>query len=389
LALLMVAQRLTGIVAAATGLIGIVLLVAAGHAAALPGFAPLIGQVVHVLGAAVWFGGIAGLLVLVVRPRLVTEDRDRIRLREAVPRFSALALVSIGILGLTGVYAAWMQTGVLVTLDTEYGRTLLMKSGLAVGALALGGLNFLDGGRMLRWLDGFRARLTVETMAATGVLLITAVLATTTPLEEARGAPIEPIPDAFGEVAPGMEMEVIPARPGVNRITVTATDALAASSLELGLDRLDDGSTTRVPLVMEGMEGMQAMDHGGMAGMTEGTDDGTARWIADALVLPAGSQWDTSVRIMSVDGETELSRQRFAFVMEAGGIGEGRVRSLLNPATGIAVLLVLGGALGLGLGLGGARLPRCEALASRLALVAGGLIGVALGGLIGVSRLIA
>ena len=384
-ALLFVAPRAAGVVAAGTGLIGIVLLVAAGHAAAVSGVAPLVGQVVHVSGAAVWIGGIVGLLVLVRWPSLLT-GRDRPEPRVLVPRFSALALVSIGLVALTGAYAAWTQTGVLVPIGTEYGRTLIMKSGFALGALALGGLNYLDGGRMMGWLDGFRSRITVEVMLAATVLVLTAALAITPPVEEATGVAIKPIPDAFGELAPGMSMAVIPGRPGVNRIVVTTIDAMAGSAaLELGLDDLRNGTTTRVPLEIEGMSGM---DHtGGGIGMSHETDDGTIDWIADALVLPAGSDWDTSVRILATDG-AELSRQRFAFTLGDDGIEEGQVRSLLDPVLGVAALLLLGGALGLGLGLGGFRLPRCEAAASRLALTTGGGVAAVLGALIGAGKLI-
>ena len=123
-------------------------------------------------------------------------------------------------------------------------------------------------------------------------------------------------------------------------------------------------------------------------GASHETDDGTIDWIADALVLPAGSAWDTSVRILGVDG-AELSRQRFAFTLDEDGIEEGQVRSLLDPSLGVAALLLLGGAVGLGLGLGGARLPRCEALASRIALIGGGVVAAGLGALIGTSKLIA
>jgi len=44
--------------------------------------------------------------------------------------------------------------------------------------------------------------------------------------------------------------------------------------------------------------------------------------------------------------------------------------------------------LGVGLGLGGVPLPRCEPAASRLALLGGGAIGVVLGGIIGAWRLV-
>ena len=381
-ALLTIPPRLAGIAAGGAGLAGIVLLVVSGHSAALPGFVPIFGQVVHVVAAAIWIGGLSGLLVLTLRPRLLTSTSPP-GMRTCVPRFSALALVSIGLIGLTGVYSAWLQTGALVTFDTEYGRTLLLKSVLAAAAIGLGGLNYLDGGRLLARLAGFRPRLMVEVATAAAVLLVTALLATTPPTEEVNGVAIQPIPDAFGEVAPGMGMEVAPGRPGLNRVAVTTSEAMAGVNLELALDRLDDGSTTRVPLTHEGMIGMEGVGH---AGMDMGSPDGTIDWIADSLVLPAGSDWDTSVRILSTDG-AEISRQRFAFTVNDTGIDEGRVTTLLEPPVAIALLLVLGGAVGVGLGLGGMALPRCEAAASRLALIGGGATSVILGALIGGSRL--
>jgi hypothetical protein len=185
-------------------------------------------------------------------------------------------------------------------------------------------------------------------------------------------------------VAPGMGMEVAPGRPGLNRVVVTTSEAMGGVNLELSLDRLDDGSTTRVPLTHEAMVGMQGMDH---AGMDMGSADGTIDWIADSLVLPAASEWDTSVRILSTDG-AEISRQRFAFTVTDAGIDKGRVTTLLDPAVAVAALLLLGGALGVGLGLGGMALPRCEAAASRLALLGGGGTAVVMGALIGGSRLL-
>ena len=133
---------------------------------------------------------------------------------------------------------------------------------------------------------------------------------------------------------------------------------------------------------MEGMPGMEGIDHGGGA-----SDDGSVEWTADAVVLPADSQWDTSVRIVSATG-TELSRQRFAFSMDDDRIANGALEPLITPAIGVAVLLLVGGALGLGLGLGGMALPRCEPIASRVALVGGGVSAVVLGALIGGGQLL-
>ena len=287
-------------------------------------------------------------------------------MRELVPRFSALALVSIGLVGLTGVYSAWTQTGMLVPIGTEYGRTLIMKSGFAAGALALGGLNYLDGGRMMGWLDGFRSRVTIEVLLAATVLVLTAALAITPPVEEAAGVQIEPIPDAFGEVAPGMSMQVIPGRPGVNRVVVTTIDAMAGTAaMELSLDDLDEGTSTRVPLELEGMTGM---DHtGGRAG-DEPRDRRRHHRLDRRCARPPARQRLGHERPRS-SAPAALSSPASASPSRSTrrGSQEGQVSSLLDPTLGVAALLLLGGALGLGLGLGGARLPRCEAVASRLA----------------------
>lgn len=385
--LLLAPRRAAFQIAAVAGLAGIGLHVAAGHASAL-GSAAVAAGTVHVAAAVVWAGGVAGLLLLGTRPGWLTEQ-PLPSWSEIIPRFSGLALVSVGLMGMTGVYSVWAQTGELLPLDSEYGRTLALKTIAAVAAIGIGGANFIDGGRRPGWLGGTRDRLVAEASFIGVVLLLTGSLAITPPSDEQRGVAIRPIPDAFGEVAPGMSMEIGPGRPGVNRITIRTTDALAALRLELSLDRIDDGTSTRVPLVLRGLEGMQpdgmeGMDHSAMA---ERNRDGTVDWYADATVLPAGSRWDTTVHVLSSDG-VELTRQRFAFTLDDDGIDEGRLASALNPGTTLAVILAVGGALAVGLGLGGLRLPRSEAATSRVALVVGGAVALALGTLLTITGLI-
>ncbi|MDQ2673217.1 MAG: copper resistance protein CopC, partial [Chloroflexota bacterium] len=375
------------LVAGGAGLVGIAMLVAAGHAAALPGPVPVLAGGVHVAAAGVWIGGLAVLLLTLSRPAVLFGAEHRPPpMRMLVPRFSALALVSIGLIGLTGVYSAWSQTGVLVDPGTEYGQRLIMKSVVAAAAIGLGGLNYLDGGRMRRMLAGVRNRLTVETGLAAVVLLLTASLATTPPVEEVPGVAITPVPDAFGATTPGMTLTLSPGRPGVNRVAVTTTDAMAmiTGGLELGLDRLDAGTTTRVPLTLA----QPSSGHGGHDPNAEPRgSDSPVDWIADAVVLPAGSSWDASVLVVAVGGN-ELARQRFSFALSDDGVADGAIRSLADPVTGVAGLLLIGGAIGLGLSLGGGRLPRCDPQASRTALRIGGLAAVILGAAIGLDRLL-
>jgi copper transport protein len=374
-------------VAVIAGLIGVVLLIMAGHASAIPGFVPILVGVVHVTAVGIWIGGVAGLLLLLVRPAWISNGPPP-PMRTAVPRFSALALVSIGLVAVTGAYSAWVETGSILPIGTEYGRTLIMKSALVLGALTIGALNYFDGGRMRRWLDGLTTRLKIEVMLGGAVLLLGAALATTPPVNEAAGVPIEPVPDAFGEIAPGMKMEIVQGRPGVNRIVVNTTGAMiAVDRMELALDNLVDGTSTRVPLILEGMQGLEEMPGAAHSAHVTPNPDGTIDWIADAVVLPADSSWDANVRILT-DSGAELQRQRFAFALDESGISDGQLESVLTWGAVIALALGVGGAIALGLGLGGFTLPRTERLASRLALTGGGAVAVALGLLIGLRQLV-
>ncbi|MFI8349321.1 copper resistance protein CopC [Streptomyces sp. NPDC085596] len=83
----------------------------------------------HLLATAAWLGGLAALLLTlraasVVPPRVVT-------------RFSRLALASVIVLVLTGVYQSWRGLGSWQALtDTTYGRVLLAKLAAVVLLLA-------------------------------------------------------------------------------------------------------------------------------------------------------------------------------------------------------------------------------------------------------------
>jgi hypothetical protein len=296
-------------------------------------------------------------------------------MRTLVPRFSALALVAIGLVVLSGILAAWTLTGAVLDPGTTYGRTLLVKGVLVASALVLGGLNYLDGGRLRTWLVGMSVRLRVEVGLAALVLVVTAMLSTTPPRDDVAGVAIEPVPDAFGLLVPDVAMEVVPGRPGVNRLVVETTDALANASLSLAVEvsRLDVGQTTRIPLSPAVGE--------------EAAGEGVARWTADAVVLPAGSAWDVSVLVID-DSEATLSRQRFSFTLDGEGVDDGRASAFPDPATALAAILAIGGLFAISMGIAEARLPRCEPRASRTALLIGGTVSAVLGAAIGVEQIL-
>ncbi|WP_433546737.1 copper resistance CopC/CopD family protein [Streptomyces sp. CA-294286] len=82
-------------------------------------------DVLHMLAAAAWLGGLAALLVALHRSPAL--DRSVVR------KFSRLAFASVVVLAATGAYQSWRQVGTWQALvDTAYGQLLLAKIALVV-----------------------------------------------------------------------------------------------------------------------------------------------------------------------------------------------------------------------------------------------------------------
>ena len=105
-----------------------------GHAR-VAGPLAVVSDWVHVLAASAWIGG----LVFVLR-RAVASGGERWSLAaRAVPRFSALAVVSVTALLVAGVVSGFLEVRSWSALwETTYGRLLLVKVALVLPVLALG-----------------------------------------------------------------------------------------------------------------------------------------------------------------------------------------------------------------------------------------------------------
>jgi copper transport protein len=108
----------------------------AGHARA-DGATAVFSDWAHVVAAGCWAGGLALLLVALLRARERWTVAARI-----VPRFSDLAVVSISVLLSAGVLSGFLEVRSWSGLwETTYGRLLLVKVGLVLPILALGAFN--------------------------------------------------------------------------------------------------------------------------------------------------------------------------------------------------------------------------------------------------------
>ncbi|MGP3969822.1 copper resistance protein CopC [Streptomyces sp. 6N223] len=105
---------------------------AAEHASAGPQTGLAIpADTLHLLAAAAWLGGLVTLLTLLRRePGALPRD--------AVRRYSSLALAGVATLAATGLYQGWRQIRTLDGLiDTDYGRLLILKAGLVAAMLCV------------------------------------------------------------------------------------------------------------------------------------------------------------------------------------------------------------------------------------------------------------
>ncbi len=333
--------------AGTTSAVGLILVALGGHAAAFPGPASLVAMVVHLFAASVWLGGLLALAWLAILPEHAPAAFGTI-----VPRFSGVALVSIGLVAATGAYADWLQTAALVSVATPYQATLLVKIALTVFALGVGFWNYRSAGLDER----FRWRVAAEATLGVAIVVATGVLASGSPPGQA--APIEIARVASSALDPGdASLEISPGRPGPARFTVVLGHAPASdATVELDLSRLDQSGETRLTL-------RPAPDR--------------LTWVAPGGLLPANSSFDATAIVRNGAG-VEQSRTRFAFALDASTIVSGRATPPVDPVAVIVAALVVAAAAGFVLVATGRSLPATDGRTGRVALLGGSVVSVAL-----------
>ncbi len=206
------------------------------HASALEeGRGPaILADVLHILSASLWTGGILAL-VIVVGPLSVGLDPSTRRsvLSRLLPRFSTIALVAWSTLGLTGLYAAWLHVGsVDALLHTGYGKALLVKLSLLVPILLLAAFNLFIVTSQLRHLAGaperarawtarFRYAVAAEALLAIVVLATVGALTAQAPARDAIAASPTGIEIDLTGGERDAHLAISPGTPGPNRFTLT------------------------------------------------------------------------------------------------------------------------------------------------------------------------
>jgi putative copper resistance protein D len=130
------------------GLVSAIGLIAAiawtGHAGSNSGASAMLhltADILHLVAAAAWLGGLVSLVLLLSTSR-GKDDALLVLAAAATERFSTLGIASVGTLFLTGIVNAWFLVGsVNALMVTEYGRLLAFKIGLFAVMLAFAAVN--------------------------------------------------------------------------------------------------------------------------------------------------------------------------------------------------------------------------------------------------------
>jgi len=258
LALLLIGtgRRVLTLIGAASATSGFAL---SGHTVtAEPRWPVTVSDAVHAMAAAVWLGGLVGL-VAVLRAR---RGEAAATAAPVVGRFSSLAAGALLVVAACGVFVGWREVRTLDALtSTSYGQLLMAKVAVVAAVAAIGGWNRV---RLVAAMTSAprkaAARLhravQVESVALLGAVALTAVLVNVTPAATAAG-----IGEIFSDTVPlgdgSVNVVVDPNRAGTNAVHLYVFDRTGRVSdatfdeitIRLSLDSAEIGPLEREPFL--------------------------------------------------------------------------------------------------------------------------------------------
>ncbi|PJF48682.1 MAG: hypothetical protein D6709_06430 [Chloroflexi bacterium] len=156
------------------------------HSAAMgAGWMPVAADCAHLLAGALWGGGLIALLIAArCAPR--DEARGDVEMtRMLIGRFSPFGIAGVALAAGTGIALSSVHVADAAALrGSDYGRLILLKIVLAVGAVALAALHkFVTRRRMKTQADvrRFSRTLLAEVLLVVGIFAGAALLASTSP----------------------------------------------------------------------------------------------------------------------------------------------------------------------------------------------------------------
>lgn len=138
---------------------------------------------IHLLAVSAWVGGLVLLALILLRRQALSGVVPE----SFLPRWSRLALGCVALIIASGAYQSWREVGTFPAFaTTTYGRLLLVKIGLLVILIALGGYGRRWVGRIGESPSQLLLRRSVggEVLLSSGVIAVAAVLVNVQPARD-------------------------------------------------------------------------------------------------------------------------------------------------------------------------------------------------------------
>ena len=216
-----------------------------GHNAAvqtLPILSILV-DMLHLIGVSIWVGGLIHFSTIL--PVLRKEGQLHMGLLRLVPRFSRVAVISVGIITISGLYSTLFQIGSFSALfGSEYGLTLVLKMILTACLIFFGAMNQLIWypritntirtlGQMAPGVGKIGHRLSrsirTQVIIGAGLILVVGLLTALPPAYQVSLTQNRPTLQAttFSQRSNGVNvaLSVYPFRVGANSFSVVTTDS--------------------------------------------------------------------------------------------------------------------------------------------------------------------
>jgi copper transport protein len=204
------------------------------HAAAEPKPVwPVLGDWIHLVAASIWVGGLTHFVAGIWTVRRLSPATRTHLTSELIPRFSILALLSVNVIILSGIYSAYLRIGSLEAfVNSLYGQALIVKILIALPMVALGAINLLvitprikresiQANAPARVADRFRGIVLTEISLGVALVLSVSVFTSIPPARITSTAPALTASAQADDLK--IDLDITPGRVGLNTFTLKLT----------------------------------------------------------------------------------------------------------------------------------------------------------------------
>ncbi|MGM0867511.1 MAG: copper resistance protein CopC [Bacillota bacterium] len=190
-----------------------------GHAAypRYGGYVTMGINALHLLGAALWIGGLFALIIL---PK---KDDMKKWIREVIPRFSKWAFSSLVIIIVTGIIMTFQYVPSFSAssfIESEWGKIIILKVIVTILVVMIG---FFQRRSLKKWMEStlrlIMQRVRVELIYSAIILLLASLLVVSTPSAAEQGV----FPQTIGDGGDELKVGFSPLTPGLNVLTMDFT----------------------------------------------------------------------------------------------------------------------------------------------------------------------